>query len=253
MSTATPQAAPSGEAMIDEYLDQLGRRLRIDANDPAGLDLLDEARDHLCSHTEYLLARGRPDRDAAAAALADFGAPNDIVPRLRAELLRPHLRRLSAALLTLGLILGAGWTVLFELAPPVPWTERNRPVLTYVFDVGAERSAVAALLLATVSLALVVLPGHVKTLGPWRAASQRWSARAAAASLVFGTAAGLQTFAYLIVRTLISHQSLAWPAVITATLVTLAGAPIVARPLLAIAGRHLGRPVDAGRSPRARP
>ncbi|GAA5154557.1 hypothetical protein GCM10023321_26600 [Pseudonocardia eucalypti] len=252
MSTTTPPAAPSGEAMIDEYLDLLGRRLRIDAGDVAGRDLLDESRDHLCSHREYLVDLGRPEREAAAAALADFGAPEDIVPRLRAELVRPHLRRLSAALLALGLVLGVGWTALFEFAPPVPWTQQSRPALSSLFDHGAERSAAAALLLATVSVALLVLPGHLRTLGRWRAVSQRWSARAAAASLLFGTAAGLQTFGYLIVRALISHQSLAWPAVITATLVTLAGAPIVARPLLAIAGRHLGRPVDAGRSPRAR-
>jgi hypothetical protein len=223
------------EGEVQAYLRRLGGRLRLRPDDSGRRDLIDEARDHILSHAEELVADGVSPRVAVATAVRAFGPEERVAPALRGELVRRHLIRLSTALVILGVALGTGWQWLLAEAPPMPWPEHTRPVVLGLLDTGSDYTAAGAVLLASVGLALLVLPGRVPAMHRWRARCQRWSARASAASAVLGAAACVQLIGYLAVRAALAPASLAWPSVAIAGVLTLTGAAAVIAPLWRIA------------------
>jgi len=82
---------------VDEYLTDLSRSLGGPRRRRA--DLLTEARDHLTDATEALEAEGLSRYDAERAAVADFGALDDVVPGYRAELAVSQGRRTAVMML----------------------------------------------------------------------------------------------------------------------------------------------------------
>ncbi|WP_433163913.1 permease prefix domain 1-containing protein [Kribbella sp. CA-247076] len=92
----------SRASTVDEYLTGLSRALPGPRRRKA--DLLAEARDHLADATEALEADGLDRAAAERAAVADFGALDEIVPGYRAELAVSQSRR-TATMLFLVLII----------------------------------------------------------------------------------------------------------------------------------------------------
>ncbi|HEY2206568.1 MAG TPA: permease prefix domain 1-containing protein [Pseudonocardia sp.] len=220
-------SGPDDTAALDAYLAEVGRRL----SDPDRGEVLDELRDHALSHAESLVAAGVADREAVAVAVRDLGPVDRLAGRLRAELLRPYLRRLSAALLLTGLACAATWTAVLLAGPAEPWDERTEPALVALLDVSGRWSAESALGLAATSVLTLLLTGRMRCSPRNRWTSQVLAITAASASLVLGIATGLQLLVYLAIRAHVSAASLAWPLVITTALLTLGAAPLVLHPL----------------------
>ena len=233
---------PTVQREIDAYLRRLVGGQPFLSADSGCADLLDEVRDHVLSHAEQLMADGVMPHVAVSAALRDFGQPEKVGPALRADLLRPHLRRLSATLLLIGVALGAGWLYLLQVAPRTPWTHAARPIILGVLDKGADLCAAAAVPLAIASLGLLVLPSRWCTADQWRRRCQHWSFRTCVASVILGLAAACQLLGYLAVRGMLAPASLSWPAVSLAGLLTLSSVPLVARPLRAVVAAGFIRP-----------
>ncbi|HEY0578967.1 MAG TPA: hypothetical protein VGD73_33085 [Pseudonocardia sp.] len=234
---------PEAGGAIGGYLARLGGLLSPRATDPAAVDLLDELRDHLLCQVEQEVADGAEADAATDRAVAESGPVDGLASALRAELVRPHLRRLSVALLLLGVGAGATWTGVLLAGPAEPWTERTEPGPIVVFDAGGELAGTATLLAAVLGVLLVVGPGRFPALAGLRAGCQRWSLRACWLSLALGLATAAQLGGYLLVRALIAPSSLAWPAVIAIAALTMAAAPVLLPPLRGLIGpRGLSRP-----------
>ncbi|GAA5167013.1 hypothetical protein GCM10023321_59010 [Pseudonocardia eucalypti] len=220
---------------VDSYLRELRAQLCAHASVPAGADLLDEVYDHVLSHAEHLVCTGAPAEHAVATAVREFGLPAAIGPAMRAELLRPYLHQLATVLLLVGAVVGLGWRIVLDHAPPMPWPVNTRPVALLALDSGAEYTAPAALGLAALGLLLLVAPTHLRSCVRWRPQCQRWAIRASIASATLGVITAMQATAYLAIRGALAPASLIWPAVILAGVLTLATTPAVVRPLFATA------------------
>ncbi|WP_028935981.1 hypothetical protein [Pseudonocardia spinosispora] len=215
---------------LDAYLD----RLRTELGPGTGsevTDLIDECRDHVLSHAEESVAHGGSPRSAMVEALSDFGAASSVGPVMRGELRRRPLRRLSAALLAAGAVLGAGWHCVIAFGPPAPWTDEARPLRIEAIRVVGHVSTLVAVVLALASLALLTVPGRLNAYSTARSLCQGLAMRACVISVVLGVVAATQVAAYLLSRGTVRPESLAWPAVWAAVGLTVAGVPVVLRPL----------------------
>jgi len=230
------------QGAIDGYLTRLGGLLSRRPADPAAVDLLDELRDHLLCQVEQEVAGGAEADAATERAVAECGPADGLASALRTELARPHLRRLSVALLLLGVTAGATWTGVLLAGPAEPWTERTEPGPIVFFDAGGELAGTATLLAAVLGVLLVVGPGRFPTVAGLRAGCQRWSVRACWLSLALGLATAAQLAGYLLVRALIAPNSLAWPAVIAIAVLTMAAAPVLLGPLRGLTGPRASGP-----------
>jgi hypothetical protein len=76
---------------IDEYVAGMAARLAGPAR--AKADLIAEARDGLLDAAEAYTRRGMPAAEAAAHAVADFGAPDEVLPHYQQELAAAQGRR----------------------------------------------------------------------------------------------------------------------------------------------------------------
>jgi hypothetical protein len=227
---------PEPGGAIDGYLARLGGLLSPRSTDPAAADLLAELRDHLLCQVEREVADGAEAKAATDRAVAECGPVDGLASALRAELARPHLRRLSVALLLLGVTAGATWTGVLLAGPAEPWTERTEPGPIVFFDAGGELAGTATLLAAVLGVLLVVGPGRFTALAGLRAGCQRWSLRACWLSIGLGLATAAQLGGYLLVRGLVAPSSLAWPVVIAIAVLTMAAAPVLLPPLRGLLG-----------------
>jgi hypothetical protein len=218
----TPRRDP---AAIEGYLHRLRTRLWPPATDPRVEEVLDELRDHLLSDVEQRVALGADEPSAATRALADLGPLDTLATALRRELIRPRLRRLSGMLLALLLSAAAGWKAVLLFGPAEPWTERAEPGPLALLDEAGEWAGAAALLAALLAVALVARsrPGLPDRL---RVGAQRWSLRACWVGIVLGACTAAQLAGYLVLRAVLAPESLLWPAVSAAGMLTLAAAPL---------------------------
>jgi hypothetical protein len=230
------------ESAVEDYLSRLRVRTWPRPVEPEATDLLDELRDHLLCDIEQQVTDGAPPRSAAASALAGFGPVEQVAGALRVELVRPHLRRLSLALLLLALAGGATWVGVLLAGPAEPWTDRTEPAVILFFDRVGESAGTATLLVAALAAVLIGCTGRIWRYPGTRAGAQRWSLHACWLSLALGLLTAAQLAGYLLVRGVIAPGSLIWPAVATTAAVTVAAAPLLVRPLRTVAAMHSGRP-----------
>ena len=226
----------TADEVLEDYLVDLRYRLgRPGAELPAAelSEVVDECRDHLLSNVELLAARGRTRASAARLAIIEFGAVSDVAAGLRAEFRRRVLLRLSALLLVTGPILGLAWQLVVTFGPPAPWPDQAQPPVLAAFDIGAELTAVAALALAAVSLAMIALPGRVPRLERFQAAGRRAASGSCLGAVLCALAALMQTLGYLVARGWVAGNSVAWPLVGGVAVLTVLGAAPFARPLRA--------------------
>ena len=216
---------PRDPAAIEGYLHRLRARLWPPATDPRVEEVLDELRDHLLSDVEQRVALGADERSATIRALSDLGPLDTLAVALRRELIRPRLRRLSGTLLALLVAAAAGWKAVLLFGPAEPWTERAEPGPLALLDEAGEWAASAALLAALLAVALVARSGP-ELPDRMRAAGQRWSLRACWAGIALGACTAAQLTGYLVLRAVLAPESLLWPAVSAAGMLTLAGAPL---------------------------
>ena len=116
--TPAPSATdPAGE--IAAYLADLDRVL--DGPRRAHADIVDEIGDGLLAAAARHRDRGAPPAVAARAALAEFGPPEVVAGAFAGELATARARRLLAALLLTGPLVGVWWLLLFATDwPPRP-------------------------------------------------------------------------------------------------------------------------------------
>lgn len=221
----------TADEALETYLQAL--RVRLGLTGAELSEVLDECRDHLCSHVELLRAQGRSPAAAARLAVREFGDPGAVASGMRAEFRRRVLRRLSGLLLVAGPVLGLAWQLVVALGPPAPWPDRSQPPVLAVFDFGSELTATAALVLAAASLAMISLSGRFGA-SPGRPGWQRWSFGSCAAAVGCALAALVQTVGYLVARGLIDGHSLAWPPVAGVAALTAVGAAPFVSPLRAV-------------------
>jgi hypothetical protein len=232
---------PESESTLEDYLSRLQLQTWPRPMEPDATDLLDELRDHLLCDIEQQVTDGAQPRSAEARALAGFGPADRVAGALRVELVRPHLRRLSLALLLLGLAGGATWVGVLLAGPAEPWTDRTEPRTILFFDRVGEFAGTATLLVAALAALLIGCTGRIWRYPRMRAGAQRWSLRACWVSLTLGLLTAAQLGGYLLVRGVIAPTSLAWPAVLTTVALTVAGAPLLFGPLRTVAELQTGR------------
>ncbi len=122
--------------LIDEHLAVLARDLPSDSMDEVADGLIETWRRHL--------ATGRPPADAARAAIAEFGTPEQITAAFVAH--APG-RRVAAVLLATGPAVGLCWGASLITARAWTWQVPTGIVVTY----GVSLLTVVAILVAAVS------------------------------------------------------------------------------------------------------
>jgi hypothetical protein len=197
---------------------------------------MDELRDHLLSHIEEQVADGAEPGLAADRAVAEFGPLDGLAGALHAELVRPHVRRLTMVLLALGATAGTIWTGVIIAGPAEPWTERTEPLSVVILDAGGALAGTLTLAAAVLGVLLTGCAGRLWAYPRVRASLQRWSLRVSWATLALGLVTAAQLAGYLLVRAVVEPTSLAWPAVITSAALTLAAAPVLFGPLRRVTG-----------------
>jgi hypothetical protein len=173
---------------------------------------------------------------AADRAVAELGPLDGLAGALHAELVRPHLRRLTMVLLALGVTAGTIWTGVIIAGPAEPWTERTEPLSVVILDAGGAFAGTLTLTAAVLGVLLTGCAGRLWAYPRVRASLQRWSLRVSWATLALGLVTAAQLAGYLLVRAVVEPTSLAWPAVITSAALTLAAAPVLFGPLRRVTG-----------------
>lgn len=242
--SATPPAEP-----VEACLEQLRERLWPGLVDTGVDGVLDEIRDHLLCEVAERVAAHEDDVTAARRAVHGLGPVDRLAAGLRTELVRPHLRRLSATLLCFGAAAAAVWNAALLAGPAEPWPEPGQPMQVSLLDEGGEWTGVATVLAALVGLVLMAGAGRWGRPG-FREKGQRWAAGACVASAVLGVATAGQLAAYLAVRAHAEPHSLSVPAVAAAALFTALGAlfllPGLRTVTIMIGGRTGYRPRRCG-------
>lgn len=105
-----------GTAAIDRYLAELDTRLRGPRR--ARTRVLTEIRDGLTETIDDQLADGTPPDAAATTAIAEFGDPETIARSFAPELATATARRMIAAFILTGPLVGIWWLLLLH---PAPW------------------------------------------------------------------------------------------------------------------------------------
>jgi hypothetical protein len=108
-------AAPSG-VPIAEYLDELGARLLGPRRRRA--QILAELRDGLNHATDQHLNAGMSAQQAQAAAVTQFGSPEEVADAFSGELATSYARRTIALYVITGPLVGIWWLLLLQ---PDPW------------------------------------------------------------------------------------------------------------------------------------
>jgi hypothetical protein len=141
---------------------------------------------------------------------------------LHTELVRPHLRRLNMVLLALGVMAGTIWTGVLVADPAEPWTERTEPMSVVILDAGGALAGTLTLTASVLGALLIGCSGWLWAYPRVSASLQRSALRASWATLASGLVTATQLAGYPLVRAVLAPSSLAWPAVITFTGLTLA-------------------------------
>ena len=123
--TGAPE--PGTSAVLDAYLRELAGAL--DGPPRATAAVIDEVRDGLLEAADSHRAHGLTDRDAARAAITEFGAPHLVAAGFRAEFGARQARRTTLTLLLTGPLIGLTWIIGAKLGslPPAsghltgPW------------------------------------------------------------------------------------------------------------------------------------
>jgi hypothetical protein len=214
-----PYHDPHGDDLVDDYLAAITAQLPGPATARAAI--AEELRDGLLETRHAHLARGRSDREASAAAIAEFGDPRAVAAAFGLELAAAQARRVARNLLATGPLVGLSWIAAAAVNAFPPWRHQltgpwlalpvvGLALLTAGPALGVTMTttgrsatlgsradqqassaltavAVAALAAATADLTLLaMLAGHALTApGPLR-----WVGVAVAASLTRGVLAG---------------------------------------------------------------
>ena len=123
----------AGHDLIDDHLAVLARRLPSDT--------VDELADGLTETWQHHLAAGQPPTEAARAAIAEFGTPEQII---RAFVAQAPGRRIALRLLAVGPVVGVCWGASLSAAHAWQWSVPGPLVMAY----GLGFLAVIGLLLA---------------------------------------------------------------------------------------------------------
>jgi hypothetical protein len=241
MRSGESEEAGPAQPAVERYLERLRSKVWPRPADVGAADLMDELRDHLLCHIEEQVTDGAEPGLAADRAVAEFGPLDRMAGALHAELVRPHLRRLTLVLLALGVTAGTIWTGVIIAGPAEPWTERTEPLPVVILDAGGALAGTLTLTAAVLGVLLTGCAGRAWAYPRVRASLQRWSLRVSWATLALGLVTAAQLAGYLLVRAVVEPTSLAWPAVITSAALTLAAAPVCFGPLRRVTARKGAR------------
>jgi len=215
-----PRHHPADRDAVADYLAAVAARLTGPAT--ARVAITDELRDGLLETLERHLARGRPDREATAAAIAEFGDPHTVATAFAPELAAVQARRVALGLLVTGPLVGLAWIAAAAATASPPW----RQELTGPW-----------LALPLVGLALVVAgPALGLTVAATGQRGGRLGRRASFPPTAAAIAALAAVVADLTLLTIITGQALASPG------------PSTWAPVLLAAGASLTRGTLAGRA-----
>jgi hypothetical protein len=188
--------------------------------------ITDELRDGLMEALEAHQTRGRSLREAAAAAIAEFGDPRMVAAAFGPELAAVQARRVALSLLATGLLVGLAWIAAVAINALPPWQHQLTGPWLALPLVGL------ALAVACPALGLTVaVTGRLgRRLG---GGFGRWSVLPPTAAAVAGLAAVL---ADLTLLAILAGQLLATPG------------SYVWGPVIVAAGASLTRVTFAGRA-----
>jgi hypothetical protein len=111
----------AGGAVVD-YLAAVAAQLRGPA--AARAVIIDELRDGLLEAAEAYQAQGCSAREAAAAAIAEFGDPATVAAGFGPELAATQARRVALGLLATGPLVGAAWIAAVAVNALPPWRQQ---------------------------------------------------------------------------------------------------------------------------------
>jgi hypothetical protein len=218
---------PTGLDAVADYLSTVGARLTGPL--AARTRIIEELRDGLTEALEVHLGRGRSPREAAAAAVAEFGDPRMVAVAFGPELAAVQARRVALGLLATGPLVGSAWIAAVAVNALPPWRHQLTGPWLALPLVGL------ALAVACPALGLtVVATGRLgRRFGGWLGRRATVPPTAAAVAGLAAVLADLTLLAIIGSQTLTTPGSRVWAPVIVA-----AGASLVRVALAGSAARR---------------
>ncbi|WP_433117634.1 permease prefix domain 1-containing protein [Micromonospora sp. CA-246542] len=200
----------ANDFLVEEHLRDLGSRLQ----GPARLksELLTEARSDLLDAVDAYRERGVPPTEAQRRAVAEFGAPAQVLPSWQAELAVAALRGLSLRMLAVAGVLVAAGDLTWRGSS---WSAGPQPPAAYrLLSASVDWIWVGGLLLAVTGL--LVISASARSSRPHLAVAQRAVGIGLTGTLALGMAAGGALFVWSID---LWDAALTWPPMIVGMVV----------------------------------
>ncbi|HEY3908106.1 MAG TPA: permease prefix domain 1-containing protein [Streptosporangiaceae bacterium] len=158
----TPARATEVTALIDGYLVNLASALPCPRSTSSAI--VSEIEDGLMEAVSDYKARGMRDKEAAQAAIGEFGEPAAVAEAFRPEFIAKRARSTAIALIASGPLVGAAWIAgaFFAGLPPVrdhlsgPWLAL--PLVGLAIVIAAPSSVIALVTTGRAGLRLPMPP-----------------------------------------------------------------------------------------------